>query len=128
VLGDPEPLVLVNELGASSVNLRIYYWVDATKSNALKVRSSVLRLTKAAIVEAGLTMPDDAREVIFPRGVPVHQVEAPSSEAPRPADEPVVTKTAAEGDQETEAETVERQARQSAELDMGESLLEETPS
>jgi small-conductance mechanosensitive channel len=128
VLGDPEPLVLVNELGASSVNLRIYYWVDATKSNALKVRSSVLRLTKAAIVEAGLTMPDDAREVIFPRGVPVHQVEAPSSEAPRPADEPVVTKTAAEGDQETEAETVDRQARQSAELDLGESLLEETPS
>jgi hypothetical protein len=71
VLDDPEPLVLVEELGASTVNLKVYFWVDVQKHSLIKVRSSVMRRVLAAMSEAGVSMPDDAREVIFPQGVPV---------------------------------------------------------
>ncbi|HZZ73890.1 MAG TPA: mechanosensitive ion channel family protein [Pirellulales bacterium] len=71
VLSDPEPWVLADSLGQSTVNLRIYFWLDGHQYSWLKVRSSVLRLVKRAFQEHGISMPDEAREVIFPRGVPV---------------------------------------------------------
>lgn len=71
VLHKPEPIVLVEELGAATVNLRIYFWFNNHEHSKLKVRSSVIRLSKLAIEAAGLTMPDEAREIIFPQEVPV---------------------------------------------------------
>ncbi len=75
VLHDPEPLVLVHELGAATVNLRILYWFDSTVYSPIKIRSALLRLTKRALLEAGIPLPDEAREVIFPQGVPVVRFE-----------------------------------------------------
>ena len=71
IIDDPEPLVLVETLGSATVNLRVYYWVDITKYSHQKVRSAVIRLTKRAFARAGISMPDEAREVVFPKGVPV---------------------------------------------------------
>lgn len=71
VLVDPEPLVLVHELGSSTVNLRVYFWINATEHSMLKVKSSTIRLVTRALTDAGVSMPDEAREVIFPQGVPV---------------------------------------------------------
>ncbi|MBT8417541.1 MAG: mechanosensitive ion channel, partial [Silicimonas sp.] len=82
ILNDPPPMVLVEALGASTVNLRAYYWVNVRDYSLLKVKSSVLRLMKKALMDAGVSMPDDAREIIFPDGVPlVRQSET----APEPA-------------------------------------------
>lgn len=75
VMGDPEPLVLVDTLGASTVNLKVYYWIDGHRYSVLKVKSALLRLLKKALTEAGISMPDEAREVIFPQGVPILQLE-----------------------------------------------------
>lgn len=69
VLEEPEPMILAEELMASTVNLRIYFWIDTRDTSVLKVRSSVIRLIKNAFIEAGITMPDDAREVVFPDGI-----------------------------------------------------------
>src|SRR5690606_29932982 len=44
-------------------------------TSLLKVRSSVVRLIKNAFIEAGITMPDDAREVVFPDGIALTSVE-----------------------------------------------------
>ena len=71
VINEPEPLVLVDDLAPSTVNLKIFYWFDSTVYSPIKIRSSLLRLTKRALVEDGISMPDDAREVIFPQGVPI---------------------------------------------------------
>ncbi|MCA9171932.1 MAG: mechanosensitive ion channel [Planctomycetales bacterium] len=71
VLNDPEPLVLVDELGASSVKLSVLYWIDANQHSDIKVKSALLRLTKNALIEAGVGLPDEGREIIFPQGVPV---------------------------------------------------------
>ncbi|PIE82333.1 MAG: mechanosensitive ion channel protein MscS [Cardiobacteriales bacterium] len=71
ILQEPKPLVLVDSLGAATVNMKIYYWFNGHSFAKAKVRSAILRLLKRRLMEEGVTMPDDAREVIFPDGVPV---------------------------------------------------------
>ena len=72
VLKTPEPLILAEQLAASTVNLGIYFWVDSRKHSAIKVRSSVIRAVKHTLINEGISMPDDAREIIFPEGIRVH--------------------------------------------------------
>ena len=74
VLDVPEPLVLVEELGAATVNLRIFYWFASATYSPDKINSALLRLTKDALLKGGIELPDPAREVVFPRGVPVFRL------------------------------------------------------
>jgi small-conductance mechanosensitive channel len=71
VLQKPEPMVLADSFGPQRVVLRVYIWVDGSKHNGLKVKSSLLRQVKTALVEAGISMPDDAREIILPKQIPI---------------------------------------------------------
>lgn len=73
VLDTPEPLVLVEELGPATVDLRVYYWFDSNTYSPNKINSALLRQTKNALIKAGIELPDSAREVIFPKGVPIIQ-------------------------------------------------------
>jgi len=143
VLKTPEPMVLVDELGPSTVNLRIYFWINGHTNSQLKVRSSVIRLTKLAIEEAGLTMPDESREVIFPKGVPVHMIESTALVNASDSDRsPVITpnktkksweplkpadrseSTSAENGLKSEQGALEEQARNARKPESGENLLE----
>lgn len=131
VLNDPEPWVLAEELGKATVNLRIYFWLNGREHSWLKVRSSVIRLIKQGFQDHGISMPDEAREVIFPRGVPVTMLssEAPSggeAAAPagaRPEREPEALATPAEGGLSSEADMLEEQARHARQPDEREDLL-----
>ncbi|MEX0661911.1 MAG: mechanosensitive ion channel domain-containing protein [Balneolaceae bacterium] len=71
VLKEPEPWILVNELATSTINLKYYFWVDGSKHNLLKVKSSVMRQVKSAYLNKGISMPDEAREMVFPHDIPV---------------------------------------------------------
>ena len=133
VLKDPEPWVLVDSLGSATVNLRVYFWVDGSQFSWLKVKSSVIRLTKRAFQENDVTMPDEVREVIFPRGVPVQMIsETQSSVAgdakkPAPPQPPMPSEAAstpAEGGLGSDAPQIEQQANQSRKPEEGENLLE----
>jgi small conductance mechanosensitive channel len=114
VLQDPEPSVLVESLGQSTVNLRVYFWLDGSKNSWLKVRSSVIRLVKREFQQHGISMPDAAREIIFPQGVPIVRdgagdaAPAPSSRVAPGSD---VVSTKAEGGLHSEAGVIEEQAR-----------------
>jgi small-conductance mechanosensitive channel len=127
VIADPSPLVLVDELGSSTVNLKIYYWFDGENFSQVKVKSAILRLIKKALVEANISMPDDAREIIFPDGVPVKMIEASAvSDAPPPAAPPVesnASATESEGDLRNERAEVEEHAGAAAPEDQGTDLL-----
>lgn len=134
VLESPAPMVLVDELGASTVNLRVYFWLDGHKHSLLKVRSSVIRLVKIAIETGGLTMPDESREVIFPKGVPVQMLEeshaAQRSASSLGSEQPSIasaedreTATAAEDDLSSESTSIEEQARNSRSPESGVNLL-----
>jgi small-conductance mechanosensitive channel len=141
VLPQPESLVLVDRLGAATVNLTVFFWMDVNAHEPLKVRSSVIRLVKRALDDSGVSMPDEAREVIFPKGVPIVRVEEvaeggpeerlplePQLPPPR-ARAPVVEAaepltTDAEGDLRSEDEQLREQARQSRSPEEGADLLE----
>jgi small-conductance mechanosensitive channel len=133
VLSDPEePLVLVDSLGAATVNLRAYFWFDGHTYSVFKVRSALLRLVKKALMEANISMPDEAREVVFPQGVPVIGMGSAAgiAETPAPvqetaAEESGAAATASEGGLENETETLERHAATADIPEAGEDLLPE---
>jgi small-conductance mechanosensitive channel len=123
VLADPEPWALVDGLGSAAVNMKVYFWLDGSEHSWLKVRSSVIRLVKRAFQEQGISIPDDAREVIFPRGVPIEITRKregrqdatgvprrPRREARPNGAEPIATN--AEGGLTSDAEQIEQQAEQ----------------
>jgi small-conductance mechanosensitive channel len=136
VLKEPEPWALVDSLGSAAVVLRVYFWLDGSENSWLKVKSSVIRLVKRAFQDAGINMPDAAREVVFPKGVPVQlsreEATALASEQDdrnrtqrreelgKEVSEPAVTK--AEGGLGSDADEIEDQARQSRHME-GENLL-----
>ncbi|HSL17500.1 MAG TPA: mechanosensitive ion channel family protein, partial [Methylomirabilota bacterium] len=130
VLSEPEPLVLVENLGPSTVNLRVYFWLDGGRHSWVKVKSSVIRLVKRAFQSSGISLPDEAREVTFPYGVPVRMIGGEGAAEPadpalaKPTAEPETVVTKAEAGLQSEAEEIKEQARRS--WTPGENLL--TPS
>ncbi len=115
-LDEPEPLVLVDKLAASTVNLRMFFWVNAAEHSVLKVKSSVLRLLKRTYIQHQISMPDDAREVIFPQGLALSQEDRTPetgvdvAETAETGEESSVS-TCSEGTLTTDAESVKAQAR-----------------
>jgi small conductance mechanosensitive channel len=71
VLAEPEPLVLVHELGSATVNLNVSYWFDSATYAPDKINSALLRICKHDLLTAGIELPDPLREVVFPKGVPI---------------------------------------------------------
>jgi small-conductance mechanosensitive channel/osmotically-inducible protein OsmY len=128
VLKQPEPWVLVDSLGASTVVLRVYFWLDVTQHSWLKVRSSVIRLIKRAYQDAGISLPDEAREVIFPDGVPVRMLDGEQTRVERrevrqTVQESSAVSTEAEGNLHAELDDIRQQARHAWSPDEGENLL-----
>jgi small-conductance mechanosensitive channel len=129
VLDQPEPLVLVDELGAATVNLRVSYWFDSRTYSPAKANSALLRLTKNVLLEAGIELPDPAREVVFPKGVPLIQISEDQLQQPAPMPHPPGAKpnekldaTAGEGDLTNETEEM-RGHSQGEVLEASENLL-----
>jgi small-conductance mechanosensitive channel len=129
VLKDPEPWVLVDGLGSSSVNLRVYFWLDGIQHNSLKVRSSVIRLVKRAFQDADISLPDEAREIIFPEGVPVRRIDRAAEPARREqpsrrrTTETEAVSTNAEAGLKTDAHELNEQAERAWSPDGDENLL-----
>ncbi|MBI1296715.1 mechanosensitive ion channel [bacterium] len=137
VLQTPEPLVLVDQLAAATVNLRVYFWYDATQYAPIKIKSSLLRLIKRVLQDAGISMPDESREVIFPQGVPIVQagetvgtehrpvqVTAPRRRPPQEAAKAEPVTSAAEGDLRSGEQEIRAQAERGRSPEEGEDLLE----
>ncbi len=65
VLNDPEPFVSIRELGSATVNVRIFFWVNTSQVSHAKVRSWAIHSIKNLLMENKVSMPDDAREIVF---------------------------------------------------------------
>ncbi|WP_165802857.1 mechanosensitive ion channel family protein [Pelagivirga sediminicola] len=135
VLDDPEPSALVDELGASTVNIRVQYWFDGKSYSIFKVRSAVMRQVKLALQNAGISMPDSAREIIFPDGVLLRHADAddggvqiaPHEPQAAEAEEDAAVVSTGEGDLTSEAGELQRQADAADLADTGENLLAPEP-
>ncbi len=128
VLKEPEPQVLVDSLGAATVNIIVYFWVNGQNNSASKVKSAMIRLIKKAFDDAKIMMPDEAREVVFPEGIRVIQEPAESSP---PAE---LTKTtepennAVEADLSNDVDEIRKQSAENQLSDDDTNLIkEETP-
>ena len=120
VLDNPEVLVLAEDLASSTVIMRLYFWINAQDHSGQKIKSSVIRLVKASYMQNGVSMPDDAREIIFPEGIPMmrdckdgsavgNEPADAARETARPRSHTVVS--AAEGDLTSEASSIRQQAQ-----------------
>ncbi|WP_414830577.1 mechanosensitive ion channel family protein [Alteromonas sp. H39] len=135
VLDDPEPQVLIHELGSSTLNLKVYFWVNAEQISVLKMASVLMRDIVSAFTKAGISMPDDAREVIFPQGVPIIQSQsgsAPEADEPEPEKSTTpqhtgsdihVSSGPAHDDVSSENDTIRKQAAESRDPEAGENIL-----
>ena len=137
VVAEPESRVILDELGASTVNLRVFVWLDASKHSPETVRSSVMRMLKQALLREGISMPDEAREVIFPNHVPVRMIQNEATESPSEQVASPASNTAnaepkeevhspGEGNLESDAAEIQRQADRSWLPEEGGNLLDET--
>jgi small conductance mechanosensitive channel len=134
VLDEPEPWVLVESLGVASVNLRIYFWLDGSQYSWQKVKSSVIRLVKAAYQSVGIEIPAETRELILPDRIPVELLQSDGArrESVPPhrhvmsqaAEEPEMVSTDAEAGLHSDAEEIQEQARRSRVPEEGENLLQ----
>ncbi len=137
VLQDPEPSVLVDNLGPDSVNLRVYFWINGRDHSWLKVRSSVIRLVKLAFKKQGFMTPDGPRKLIFPSGLSISIQRGEQKEANNeseiestpfvPIEPPDAVSTQAEGGLDSEAGAIEQQARKVEPLKEKENLLDSIP-
>ncbi|WP_334031181.1 mechanosensitive ion channel family protein [Alteromonas sp. P256] len=100
VLTDPEPQTLIDTLGASSYNVKVYFWVNVEKTSVLKMSSVLMRNITTAFLDANISMPDDARERIFPQGL---RVETASNQSEAGGDEKVSQVNDASNNSEGEA-------------------------
>ena len=65
VLSDPPAQVLIKNLGASTINFILYFWVNSEQHSPLKVSSQLMRELVNEFTNQGISMPDDARERIL---------------------------------------------------------------
>lgn len=117
VLDDPEPAAIVDELGPSTVNIRVQFWFDGKSYSIFKVRSSLMRQVKRTLEDAEVTMPAPVHEIIFPEGVPLHRTAVGTGTAsdtphPFPATEKgeAATVSTGEGTLKSEEAELKRQA------------------
>lgn len=62
---EPEPQVLVEDLGDSSVNLKLRAWTKPSRANMVAVSSDVTQLVKQKYDEAGIDIPYPIRTVFM---------------------------------------------------------------
>lgn len=65
VLSDPGPDVLVWDLAASWITLRIRWWTEPLRSNVVVRRSEVLKQVAEALSEAGIDLPFETQVQLF---------------------------------------------------------------
>lgn len=108
---EPAPTVVVESLGTSTVNLNCMYWFNQREHSGLKVGSALIRRTKQVLMDAKITLPDEARELVFPASVPIQILSenvAPPTIVEPPARASESQHTTGEGDLHSEDEDVQQ--------------------
>jgi small-conductance mechanosensitive channel len=128
VLQDPEPLVAVDSLGASTVNIKVYFWINAVKSSVIKLRSTIIQNVKEALMDANISMPDDAREVVFASPLKIEKLDKnESSQKNEEADKKKITTPKIESDENidlsSEIDELKEQVSKMPPIDEGENLV-----
>ncbi len=112
VLENPEPWVVAEEIRNAAVLIRFSFWFDSRKTNGLQLRSALIRLTKRALLAAGMTIQAEQRQL-------VEQTAATAVE------ESAEAMTASEAVTRPESEVIRDQAALAPTPEKGENLLDQ---
>jgi small conductance mechanosensitive channel len=133
VLNDPEPQVLVDVLASSTVNLKVYFWINTHSHSLLKVSSFLMRTIMREFEKQGISMPDDAREIIFPQGIMLHKAEEQGASNPpkQPFKNQAIIDDSAvdlqddehDADLTSDADDIRQQAKEARDPEKGQNIL-----
>jgi small-conductance mechanosensitive channel len=118
VLIKPEPQVLVDSLGSSTCNLRMYFWVDNEAHSKLKVASVLMKKIVDSYTENQISMPDDARERIIVNQEVEHTDNQMTEKTPRKH-----RSTESTDDITSDNQTIRQQASKARDPEEGENIL-----
>ena len=125
ILKEPEPQVLVDSLGAATVNLIVYFWVNGQKNSSTKVKSAMIRLIKKAFDDANILMPDEARELVFPEGIRIIQAQAESVKSTEVAKPNEPENNAVESDLSNDVDEIRKQSEENLLSDSDANLIKD---
>ncbi len=120
ILKDPEPWVLVDELAASAVNLRVYFWLNVRKYSVYKVTSQLLLEIKNVLLAQGFSFPDPDREILLIHKKSADKEKTVAKESKGPS---LTNLTPSIDEVQAEATELSRQSKESDLPDQGESVL-----
>lgn len=87
VLSEPSPSVFVQEIGPAVTVLNINVWIDQRQTDYFAASSETIRLTRRALLEAGIDMPDAVQALslenvhALPYNRPVNEPSQPAERA-----------------------------------------------
>ncbi|MCB0728392.1 MAG: mechanosensitive ion channel family protein [Ignavibacteriae bacterium] len=72
ILDEPAPLIIVNELGANSINLKVLYWIntDEAKESLPVTKGDAIEKSLSALKNGSVNIPFDSMQVQFNKGIP----------------------------------------------------------
>ncbi len=90
VLTDREPFAVVDELAASTVNLKVFFWTNTEdyRRATLELRSRVMNRVKIALMAGGYALPPDILELRLPTKMPAVPIQVAMAEPGTLADPP----------------------------------------
>lgn len=121
VLKDPEPWVLLDELGASAVKMRVYYWLNVREVSSFKMTSFIMLEVKNHLMANGFHFPDPQREIVFTNQLNFSQ-ETPLEKAETDS-KFLAMRSPHLNEVRAESAELDRQARESDLPDQGENIL-----
>lgn len=126
VLAEPAPIVAVDNLGSATVNIKVYFWFDAVKISKIKVRSLVIKNIKEALMAAQISMPDDAREIVFSSPLQIQDLNSNATPRKEPENINIGKATATQKAPiilDNEIEDIQKQAREAPMIESGKNIL-----
>jgi small conductance mechanosensitive channel len=65
VLQDPAPEVVFNNLGPSTVDFTVYYWIDTEQTSVVQAKDAGVRTIKTTFEQASIEMPYPTQTVVL---------------------------------------------------------------
>lgn len=116
ILAEPEMMVVAEDFLPSAVKIGVYFWIDGKKTSGVKIKSLVMETVKARLQEAGISLPGEVRQLVFPQGIP-EPGKKPEQLRPRHEDLAFHPETSAVSDD------LLREANKGRPIDHGERLM-----
>lgn len=125
VLTDPPAQVLIKNLGSSTINFTLFFWVNSEQFSTAKVASQLMRELVNEFTSHNISMPDDARERIILSDPNLEAVTPEKSEPIAPTKKVSETQAQAKNldDVSSDTDEIREQADQSRDPEQGKNII-----